>query len=599
MLLRPISSLDEPETLPELSHGIPGVQWNPAAASPANKPASAAAADDARESYVLYVGLIFGVALVLRLLIFAMGPMSDIDHAFTAQTPAQIELADNLAARQTFGLAAQPEGSLNQQLDTLRAERGGLKTVGDTDLVPEFYRAPGYPAVLAVFHATGLPLGWLLLLQCVVGAACVPLTYWLGRGMIGRKAPAALGAVVVALHPALLFSSAALSADTLAVALVLLGLAAVASATRRDLRSCFGGGLALGAGALCTPVLGWLAPLVAAWMVVTQRRFRSVALAAAVLLGAGLPVGGWAYRNLGQGLPAELSGQAAMDRYFGTVAAAEHPLAGPYAPGSTQTLLNELQIHARQPAQSDTPLLKLLEQYSRERLNANRLGHAQAVFRTGAKSLALDHSLDAAYARLGLPYAPAGYAATLLGEPVASADDHDAVTAWVVNAWVGGNALLVVGMLLGTAMMLWHRRFAGLLLALTVTGYFLFYGSAGGGETLRLPLIGFQGLLLAAIVAPAPTREKKPAKPRVRKIQKLDDEHAPTRNSPLPQPDLRRSAEGASPLWNSRDSDRSGPSDAAPDNQAAPDAAAAAGDDEGPAYLQLVHPALRQGDAGR
>ena len=595
MLLRPISSLDEPDTLPELSHGVPGVQWNRGGPAPAAAPP--AADPDQGESYTLYLGLIFAIALILRLLLLTMGPLSDTTLAYTPQTPLQLELADNLAAHRTFGLAAQPEDSLPRQLDALRAQRGELTTVGETALVPEFYQAPGYPAVLALFRATGLSLNLLLLLQCLAGAACTLLVYWLGRGIIGRKAPAALAAVVVALHPALLVSSATLAGDTLAVALVLLGLAAVAHTTRRDLRSCFGGGLALGAAALLLPVLGWLSPLVAAWMVLSQRRIQSVLLAAAVLLGTALPVGGWIYRNVGHGLPAEISGQLANDRLFGSVAAAQNPLAGPYAPQSRQQLLDEFTTHAQQPAQQDRDTLHLLNQYGREHLNAHRADHLRAVLGPGSKQLGLDHSLDAAYARLGLPYAPAGYAATLLGEPVATAQPDEPVTEWVVNVWVALNALLLLGMALGTAMMLWHRRFAGLLLCLTVTGYFVFYSSAGGGETLRLPLIAVQGLLLAGLFAPAPPRTPRAAraaKPKLRKLEKLDDDPRPGSHSPLPQPpseaptaqpDLRRNAAGSSPLWNSRDSD--------------PAPTPATGDPDAPAYMQLVHPSLRQETGGR
>ncbi len=258
MQRRPLSSLDEPDTLPDLNRGVPGVQWNRDGSTSSPGPAGPVNDPDEGESYVLYIAMIFGVALILRLLVFAMGPLSDPTLAYTPETPQQIVLADHLVQEQTFGLTEQSEGSLPAKIDALRAEREELNPVAETGLLPEFYSAPGYPAVLAVFRATGLSLNWLLLLQCVIGALCVPLVYQLGLGLLGRKMPAALASIVVALHPALLISPASLAADTVVVALVLLGLAAVAHTRDRDVRRAFGGGLALGVAALCAPSWrGW------------------------------------------------------------------------------------------------------------------------------------------------------------------------------------------------------------------------------------------------------------------------------------------------------------------------------------------------------
>ncbi len=351
------------------------------------------------------------------------------------------------------------------------------------------------------------------------------------------------------------------------------------------------------------PVLAWLAPLVAAWMVIGERRLRSVALAFVLLVGTALPVGGWIYRNIGHGLPATLTAQMHLDRLFGTVAAAEKPLAGPYAPETSARLLNEFKLYAALPAQADTNTLTLLDRYGRERLNTQRARHAQAVFKSGGKVLALDHSLDLAFARLGIPYAPAGYAATLLAEPTAATTTPEPVTPWVINAWVGLNALLVAGMAVGLVMMLWHRRFAAVVLVLIVTMYFLYYGSAGGGETLRLPFIGIQGLLLAAIVAPAPVRRRKVKAAKVRKLQKLDGE-APVKNSPLATAESIRPAAGTS-----TDPGLS-PADQAEITKVQRNAVPSAdskwrsrGDDRHdgamPDYAQSVHPALRGGPGGR
>ena len=221
------------------------VEWNPdEPALPA--PSRAVSAPDDQESYFLYIALIFGIALVLRILVVMMGPVFGIEQAYTPQTEQQLVLAQNLVDEQTFGLSAQPAHTAPAAIDALRAERGDLPTVGETGLHPEFYEAPGYPAVLTVFVATGLPLTWLLVIQCVLGALAVPLVFKVGMGILGRKLPSVLAGVLVALHPALLVSSATLAADAIVVCLVLAGLWGISHAQRRDLFSAAGGGLALG-----------------------------------------------------------------------------------------------------------------------------------------------------------------------------------------------------------------------------------------------------------------------------------------------------------------------------------------------------------------
>ena len=604
---RPSSSLDEPDTLPELHRGVPGVQWNREQPTPA-RPAAAIPADpDANESHALYLSLIFAVALALRLVVVTIGPLPDIDRAYTPQTPQQVLLAQHLADDKTFGVEMQAEGSLPAQIDELRRERGELKPVGETGLIPEIYAAPGYPAVLSVFRAAGLPLTWLLLLQCVIGAACVPLVYQLALGLLHRKMPATLASVVVALHPALLITPATLAGDTVVVALVLLGLAAVADAGQRDLRRAFGGGLALGAAALCAPILAWLAPLVAAWMVLSERRLRTVGLALVLLAGTALPVGGWVYRNLSHGLHADITARAAMDRLFGTVAAAEHPDRGPYAPQTADQLLTDFAAFIALPAQAEGDTITLLDRFGRERLNANHRGHTDAILHSGAKQLALDHSLAEAYARFGIPYTAGGggYAAALLGEPVDDAAASETVTPRVIDAWVGLNALLVAGGALGLVMMLWHRRFAALTLVLTVAGYFVYVSAAGGGETLRLPLIGVQGLLLAAVLTPGPVREKKPKREKpekLRKPEKLikindvpgDEPPAAEALTPVTKIEKRKAGSAATTVWAARDEDVPEP-DAVASGKIrflSPYKAAAASS-PAPAYDHSIHPALR------
>ncbi|MEM7624870.1 MAG: hypothetical protein AAF333_04500 [Planctomycetota bacterium] len=565
---------------------LTGVEWN-SGETPSSGPRPTPAAADDQESYLLYVGLIFGIALVLRILVVMMGPVFGIEQAYTPKTNHEIALAESLVSEQVFGLESQPAHTAPAAIDALRAERGDLPTAGETSLHPEFYEAPGYPAVLSIFVASGLPMTWLLVLQCVLGAMAVPLVFKVGMGVLGRKLPSVLASVIVALHPALLVSSATLAADTFVVLLMLGGLWGVAHAQRRNLLSAAGGGLALGCAALFAPILAWFAPVVGAWVVVTERRLCSVGLAAVLILGAALPVGGWVYRNAQHGLEPQVSAPLALDRLFGTAAAIENPVAGPYAPQTMQQLYGEFRDFARLPEHADTDTITLLDRYGRDRVGTNHAAHWNAI-KSGAVRLGLDHSLDDAYSRLGIDYAPAGYAAQLLGEDVASAEPEEAATEWVINVWVGFNAALIAAMAVGAAVMLWRRRFAGLLLVFSTAGYFIYLSSAGADEAMRLPLIGLQSLLVMGVLAPASIRIKKPSARKLKKMRKLEDEDkAITTGSPL------ATAESLRPAPGSTDGPRLDPDATAYDDD---DEKKNVSDPFG-TLKDAVHPALRGGAA--
>ena len=569
---RSTSSLDEPDASPDLKHGVPGVQWNSAASAAAQRRPAPTPHSDEQESYALYLGLIFGVALVLRLLVVLMGPMADIEQAYTDQTPHQLTLADNLAAHHHFAAEHQPADSLPAAIDQIRLERGEIQTLDENLHIAENYASPGYPGVLSIFSMTGLPLTWLLLAQCLIGAGCTLLVYQVGRGLLERKAPAALAAVIVAIHPGMLVASATLAGDVLISALVLAALVGVASRQRRQVRGVFGSGVAVGVAALFSPIYLWLAPLLASWMVLTERRLHSVALAVVMLLGTAVPVGGWLYRNQQVGLPDHFSSQPAIDRLFGTAVAMQQPLAGPFAPEATQRTVGQFRDFALLPDHDGINTLTLLDQYGRAEVQADRPAHLQAIA-AGARRLALDHSLDDAFARLGIEYTPSGYAANLLAEPVSASAASEPVLPYVINTWVGLNAALVAGMAIGAAMMLWHRRFASLILLLTLAGFAVYFSSSGGSEQLRLPVIAVQAMLVTATFAAAPSpRPKRQKKPKLAKLKKLDDEPT-TRNSPLATPDSIRPMDGA------LDRPRLDPrADAAPATGSADDA---------------IHPALR------
>ncbi|MBB6430542.1 hypothetical protein [Algisphaera agarilytica] len=560
MALRPPSYLDETDASPDLTHGVPGVQWAGQDSS-GNQPAQLRSSNmpsDDQESYALYIALIFGIALVLRILVVLMGPMFGIENAYTDHTPHETVLAENLASDQAFGIESQPAYTLSSELEAMRAERGELTTLEGTTLHPEFYEAPGYPAMLWLMKLTGLPMIWLLVFQCVLGALCVPVVYRVGLGVIGRKMPSAIGAAIVALHPALIFAPSTLAADTVVVLLVFLGLFGVAHAEQRGFRSALGGGIAIGGAALFSPMLAWLSPLLATWMIVTERRLKTVALAVLLLVGTALPVGAWMKRNVDLGMGPYVSAQPMMDRVFGTMAAADNPVAGPYNRDSVQQSMEEFKDFAAMPENAETDTFALLDQFSREQLTGDLAGNLGRAIQATAPKFALDHSLDTAYARLGLEYTPRGQGAQLLGEDVASSGSQDVATEWITNAWVALNAAMVAAMAVGAMLMLWRRRWSGLLLLTMVMGFYLVLATTGPSETLRLPLIGLQALMITAILAPGPLRVKKPKKAKVRKAKKIDELEGTRTGSPLAtEESLRPAAEpqpaAAGPVMGSGD----------------------------------------------
>lgn len=566
MGLRKKNHLHADEPLPDLQHGIPGIAWQSTGGTTRPQPGRMVPPDDA-ESWRVYLWILFGLALVLRLLVVFAGPWSDENLAYGPDTPAQLTLAENLSEAQSFGLAAQPAGSLEANVDALRQQRGELRTFDNNTLHPEFYRTPGYPALLALAQR-GLPgLPWWLLVQCVLGALCVPLTYRVGRGLLNRKMPALIGAAVVALHPAMIIAPAALTGDVATTLLVLVGLWAVVHVDGRSLRHSFAGGFTLGLAALFSPLMFWLSPLAAAWLIVTERRLRTLGLAAALMLGAALPVGAWMYRNQQQGLGPRLSAQPIVDRYFGSANASVQPTSAASVQDNQSHLLGQLKTNAGKAAANGLTVFEQMDASGNDRLAADRAGQWRAM-RAGAVQLALGHSVDEAFGRLDLDYAPGGFAAVRLGEVSAKQAVDDPAIPYIINTWVGVNATLLAGMAVGAGLMLWRQRWAGLMLALTVIGLFVYASADGANETMRLPLIGLQGLLLGAIWAPGPrlTTAGAEHKPKLRKPEKLSDKlpELEPATSPLATATSLRPGVAAIPALAGRRPDASAPAPSDP-----------------------------------
>jgi 4-amino-4-deoxy-L-arabinose transferase-like glycosyltransferase len=165
------------------------------------------------------------------------------------------------------------------------------------------FRAPGYPAFLALVYAVcgvgGRRLFYARLAQTPLGAALAPLTWALARQIGFGEQAARWAAVAIAAFPLLVVYPLALVTENLFVPLLMLGLALVLRASEKgQVRDHALAGLVLGLAALTRSVVAGLVPLIAVWLWWTEQEkhvgFRNgVALILCFLLIT-VP---WAVRN--------------------------------------------------------------------------------------------------------------------------------------------------------------------------------------------------------------------------------------------------------------------------------------------------------------
>ncbi len=511
--------------MPDLTNGVPGLQLfdrdKPAAAVALGERArQVAELEKQKDSWGFYVGLVVAIAVVLRVMVVLTGPLGDERRAYASDTPVQIELADNLADHLTYGLAEQPAESLQQHLDKLREERGSLPLADANGLRPEAFQAPGYPVVLAAFRLTGLPLTGLLLVQCALGGAGVALTYAIAKALLRRKGAAIAAAALVALHPSLVLAAAVLDGNTVTVTLVLLGLFAVVDLHRRTLRRAVGGGAALGLAALFSPLLVGLTPVAAAWVLLSERRLRGVALAGVLLVGAAVPVGGWVYRNTAAGLDARLAAQPAVDRLFGTVAHLHGPMEPSTAAATENALLAAVRTESRLPAYTDRTLFDAVDHLAFARLGAEKAA-AWRLLQDRATLLALDHGAERLHGLFGLRYTPAGGAERFLGRDTPQQAEADPATAPLIAVWVGLNAVLVVMACVGGALLVWRCRFGAVALVIAVGGVVMWMALTGPGDAARGVMLPLVALLVGGLFLPDRAYVPREKRARIREPQRV------------------------------------------------------------------------------
>lgn len=473
--------------------------------------------DTAKRVALGWLGLIVAAGLVLRLLLFALGPAAGAERAMTDDSGLRAHLAGNLLTEQTFGYDAADTaltgGGLRADTIELRSSVGQLEATVN-GLQPEVFELPGYAIALGLVDAAGGPTAWLLILQCVLAAASAALVYGIIYNLLGKHGPGLVAAAIVAIHPALIIAPLSLTDDVLFSALLLVGLY---GASRRTTPMAIIGGLALSAAVLVRPISIFVGPAIALWMVLGDRKASTLGCAVTV---AAMSVAGpamWMARNHmnGFGLRTSSAPAAALAQ---TAAQVSAEAAGIDAP-ARDTLPSSVLTGG--------DVLSSLSSGSRQAI----LDHPEAfgiVMSRTALHLLTDHRVDALYGAMGLSYEGGGAAdAFRTGEVIVPPPSPETRAIGGISAgWLAINALLVLGAVLGMATMAGRRQGALLLLVAAGLAYFTFLATGFGPAAWQPVALVFAAMACGAVFARSPKRFKEPKvkKPKRSRKQKRQDQ---------------------------------------------------------------------------
>lgn len=476
-------------------------------------------------SVAAWLVLIVFIALAARLLMFTLGPATDVQRAYYPDSHRYVELGTNLANTGQFGLAMETSGKVHVPLAQKREAWGQAEPYLANGLRPEVFRTPGYPFLIAVVEWLKLPMHALLLLQCLIAAISVLLVFAIGNAVLESPRAALLAATIVALHPADIMAPNALLSETLFTALLLGGIWIVASPKVRTIWNGAAGGFLIGLSVLVRPVSLFVAPIVAVWMVARERNLKALGGAALLIIAAGIPVAAWMVRNDAVGFGPRVSSVPYINGYFYTTnymnLTADNADWAKDWPAGVDALLVELDTR-RTP---DEDAFAAMQRLTLERITENPTLYA-AVMQRSVLKFFTDHSMPGMYSQLGLVYEPTGLKDQLLAGDFSMTDNQDVTTALIALGWMGLNALLLVGTLLGLVILLWRRQWSTLFLLGGLLLYFVFATQANGLERFRVPVLGIQAIIIASLFAPAPIRPVKPKKQRKRKIAESFDREA-------------------------------------------------------------------------
>ncbi len=463
-----------------------------------------------------WLALVVASAVVLRLLMFALGPAAVAERALTDDAPLRAHLASQLLNVQTFGYdAADPAATspgMRQSVINLRSSAGQLEAPQGA-LQPEVYEVPGYAIMLGLVDAAGGPTAWLLVIQCALSAVSAALVYGIVFNLLRKPVPALVAAAIVAAHPALVVAPLSLSDDVLFVTLLLLGLY---GASRHTTPMAIVGGLALSAAVLVRPISIFVGPAIGLWMVLGDRKASTLgcAMTVAVMSVAGPAM--WMARNHMVGFGTRLSSAptAALAQTAAKVEASALGLPAPEGDTLPAMFLNGQQGDDVLASIHDTSLHTLKE-------HPLELG---AVMSKTAMHLLTDHRVDALYHAMGLTYTPGGVADAFRGDkvimPPQSAEARS--VGYLSTGWLVLNVVLLLWAMLGLATMAGRRQ--GQLLLLVAAGLvYLVFQATGYGVAMWQPVaLVFAAMACGAVFARSPRqfkvkKEKQPKKSRAEK----------------------------------------------------------------------------------
>lgn len=385
---------------------------------------------DGASSAAMWLGIILFLALAARLLVFALGPASDIERAMAPSSEAQLHLGDNLADHGVLSLDAAPTAA--------PAPYEGL---------------PGYAAILGAAQWLGVPLEAVMMLQIALGAASAALVFGIVLALFEQRLPAIVAAVVMAVHPAGLVAANTLAAGTVFTALLLTGVWLAAARRHHDFAGSLLGGLALGLSVLVRPLSLLTGGAAAVWMLLGDRRWAGLGAAVVFAAAALTPPAAWMIRNRAMGLETW--------------------------PGGVTGEVSQWVDRASDPAALAS--------------RAGDLFTAQAV--------------DDLYARLGLG-APPRMDPSPLAHPAAAvrlAGSTDPA-AWMALAWSGLNALLLIGSLVGLALLIVRGYWSAAVLLGGAMVYCVVCWPGDQAQSWRLTVVGLQAAAAGAILVRVPRR---------------------------------------------------------------------------------------------
>lgn len=437
--------------------------------------------------------VLFAIALVPRFLLLGFGPWGDVGRAASPDSYRYLDLARNVEAYRTFGLANEEPAGAWQGVQDIRRGAGTLPPRDANGLYPEVLRTPGYPVLLAGALAVG-DVRAALILQCVLGAAGAAVLAGYGRALgLAPRAAFAAG-LLWALHPGLIVRDCQFMTESTFNAFGLFGLY-LAACGPRGWKGWLLAGACLGFAGLVRPLAVLFLP--AALAAAFRRGDRRWLAGAAIAAAACLPSAAWAARNaaVGNGFRVSSVGEVTFLYYFAGYTVSEER--GDDWVAAWPRRSDELNGKLRPRVRAGDDVFGRMRVVAAEELAA-RPGVAATVLAKSWAKLYLTHSVGELYHLCGAEYRPTNLLARyVLREDVEGARPS-AAAATLPVAWVGLNAVIAAAAGYGGVVALRRRPAFAAPLLLTI-GLFTAATMSQGMERFRTP---FQFALLLLAVAP-------------------------------------------------------------------------------------------------